>query len=140
MNPFQWLIDKSQKRPDWWCRQSAKLICVGEVLGDVFTKVPWSVTDSIGMFIGGVCCGLYVFWSRDAPAVARVASRSVRWLAWGLALHALWRDMFVHGMTPERAASCFRGFAAVAFWEFALCRPPAPPKRRHQSVFSRGSA
>lgn len=139
MNPFQLLIDESQKPPEWWCRQSAKLICVGEVLGDVFTKIPWLVGDCIGIFISGVCCGLYVFWSRSASAVARVASRSVSWLAWGLALVAIFRNVIVNAIAPEHAAGICSGLAAVAFWEFALCRPPSPPKRRAQRL-ARGSA
>ncbi len=138
MNPFQWLIDESQKPPEWWCRQSAKMICVGEVLGDIFTKVPWSVADCIGIFFSGACCGLYVYWSRSAESVAKIASRSIRLLVWGLILHALFRYVFMNAITPEHAAGLCSGFAAVAFWEFALCRPPAPPKRRQR--LARGAA
>lgn len=134
MNPFQWLVDESQKQPRWWCRQCAKVICVAVAALIFFTERPWSVGDSIANFLSMVWAALYLLISMSDLLCAHMACRPMRYWAWG------WAELScVHINSPSKAAECGACWAAAVFLEFTLCRPPAPPKHRGRRMAS-GSA
>lgn len=134
MNPFQWLVDESQKQPQWWCRQTAKVICVAAVLVLVFTDCPWSVGDSVANFGAIIGAGCFVLISGSALLCASFANRPTRWWFWAWSLFAV-----MHVTSAEKAADCLATLAATAFVEFAFCRPPAPPKHRGRRLAEVGT-
>lgn len=125
MNIFQWLVDTTQRRPIWWCRQCVVATFVGALLAAVVKYPP---TGFLNILVVAVWLGtayLLKGMCRNETALAFAAGPA--WLD-----KILWASSLFFGipmlLTGNPLALC--ATAQAAFYSFAACRPPAPPKTR----------
>lgn len=130
----QWIVDISQRKPQWWGQQCAiamGMLCALRFVLDEHPNLIKTVgTGALLLISGG-------FW---------LQALSSAWFA-GFRNVGVWGRIFIIGL----AAGCVLGVlsnelssaglaavgssvATLSFYYFAACEPPAPPRRRESRV------
>jgi hypothetical protein len=135
--PFQWLVDFSQRRREWWVEQCAYALLV-------FGIVRWVMRDHNGwatfVLIINVCLSaLFVAHARIPVLLSylQAAGRTFR-------IILLVSEMFLLGLAilgvfinPETSArfllNVLSDFTFISIYYFAACEPPAPPRKREET-------
>ena len=125
-NLFQWIVDATQREPHWWGRQCSILNATCILLWASMVET-WGAWRCVLIAVCLISIGLMWTTSRSAAWFARVDfgpyCRRVMWVTSILLFPVM-------DLTATSLSSFLSNAATAAFFSFAACRPPAPPKRR----------
>ena len=135
VNPFQGLVDLSQRKPSWWCLHCAHLMMMSAVItvALVFSGTP-SLLFVFG-FINGYAAWVFIRISKNEADLAKMGGR-VNWkvllVSWAFTLISV--ENIVSNPSSMSSTQLMFVFFGTCFISFASCRPPPPPKKRHSTV------
>lgn len=135
-SPFQWIIDTSQRQPQWWCMRCAELMLVCSILWFLLKE---GITGE-DAFDGALLLIVALFvnmLSQSAAMVARLGKipQGLVLLLWLLALMSL---LYID--SAAMLADRVYALAWASFYSFAACKPPAPPKHKPRLATQGGGA
>ena len=127
-NLFQWIVDASQRQPQWWCQQCVKVEFVCLLLMATLRAEPWDAFSCVTFALNLLSVAVLWWVSASLPVLSGLSASWVTGIRRGQWLLSLACVLLVRDAAA--AAGAVAGLAVSSFFSFAACRPPAPPKRR----------
>lgn len=123
---FQPAVDAAQRPPSWWGRQSAALFGVSLLVLGAVAGWHWLLVVSL------LAAPVMVLAASSSAFYAAMGAGTAVRLGLVVVVVGLW-TLFAIVLPAWGAVEWLRvlsDVAQLAFFYFAACRPPAPPKRR----------
>lgn len=137
---FQPLIDASQRMPRWWGGNAGWLFAVTYVMQYVLKDGPMvaGISDALRVLSGAAFIFVIHGRTQSDAEFAEVGgyrlTRLMMLALWAFGLGTKVLALMLTAYMPTAFAACveINTLAMVAVFYFSACRPPAPPKARHQ--------
>lgn len=136
--PYQWLIDVSGKKREWWVEQCAYAYLVAGML-DAFLTVG---SDGKRWLLAGLTMvvALLIFLDAKIPAMMEMTAAMPHLRRLFLVVSCFSIPLRLLEMSPRGAAAAIATLALLSSYYFAACRPPKPREPRRKMVMAGGGA
>jgi hypothetical protein len=119
---FQWVVDLTQRTPQWWVGVMSVLYCLSGPFRAAFGDLGWFTGGAIFLI------GVVLYWIHTSPGwVAHLASAYF----FRISLTFMMLGFWIGGVLAKNFSvpSFITDVALISIYYFACCKPPKPRKK-----------